>query len=231
MGRPALPSEGKIARAITESSSLLPPGISAAFLAEHIVSDLEQADRGDSGDHDELLKLICALPKIAKGNPAAIKYQMAMMAIFRLLFPDRLGEMKPEVTIFSGIKRVDITADNDQDQGFFNSLRTLHNLLCPSILFECKNYSKDPGNPAFDQLLARLNPTSTQVGFVVCRQLKDADRARQRCKEAYLREQRTKLMLWLTDADVIELTKAQIKGGATAVDAWLKARFEDVTLK
>jgi hypothetical protein len=229
VGRPALPSRAKIARSITESSYLLPPGISAAFLAEHIARDLEQAERGDVGDHEDLQKLIRALPKIPKGNSAAIRYQMAILAIFRLLFQDRLGEMKPEVTVFSGTKRIDIWAENDQEQGFFNRLRTLHALLCPAILFECKNYKKGPGNPEFDQLLGRLNNTSTFVGFVVCRQIDNIEKARQRCKEGYLRER--KLMMWLTDADVHEMVAAFAQQGPEAVDMFLKTRLERVTLK
>jgi hypothetical protein len=228
--RRTLPSRDAIMRLITESSNMLPPGISAKFLTGQIVNDLEVAERGNTNG-EKLSELVAALHKIPKGKPAATRYQMAVLEIFRSLFEERLGTMKSEVTIFSGIKRVDITANNDLEKGFFAALRAQYGLYCPYIFFECKNYTEDPENPEFDQLLARLNPTSTQVGYVVCRGIKDAAKARQRCKEAFLREGRSKLMLWLTDADLSELTNALTKNGFTAVDALLKERLESITLK
>lgn len=226
-----MPSRATIERLINQSGTLLPIGTSAKDLADHVISDLEAAESDQRAACKKLSKLAGALTKIPKGKGAATQYQMAMLDIFRLLFEDRLGAMKPEETIFSGIKRVDINAENDQENGFFIDLQRRHGLHCPRIFFECKNYTEDPDNPAFDQLLARLNPTSTQIGYVVCRQIKNPTKAQQRCKEAFLREGRQKLMLWITDADVVEMAAAFAKGGSTAVDSLLKTRFEAVTLK
>lgn len=226
-----LPSRTSVERRITYSGVRLPPGITAKLLSQYIVGDLEAAESGGTTDRDELERLVAALPKIATGNTAATRYQMAVMAIFQLLFQSQLGTMKPEETIFGATKRVDIRAENDKEVGFFFNLRKLYGLICPIIFFECKNYAGDPANAAFDQLLGRLNPTSTQVGYVVCRAISDPDKAQARCKEVYLREGRAKLMLWITDSDIADMAAAYITGGSRAVDAILKERFERVTLK
>jgi len=224
-----LPIRGRITRMIRESGTLLPPGISARFLAETILNDQLVAEQ--DSDRTQLLKLTASLTKIPKGPRPATKYQKTMLKIFELLFKDRLGAMKLEETIFSGIKRVDIRAKNDQPTGFFAELRSRFGLHCPRIFFECKNYTEDPGNKEFDQLLGRLNKTSTQVGYVLCREIKNLDKALARCKEAYLREKGEKLMLWLTDADVIELARVLTRDGAAAMDALLEQRLDEVTLK
>ena len=226
--RKTMPSSAAIARLVTESGNLLPPGTSAKFIAASIISDLKAAQHGNA-DLSKLSELVATLPKIPKGQQAAVKYQKTMLSIFRLWFEHRLGAMKLEETMFSGTKRVDIWAKNDQAAGFFVDLRTRFGLHCPRIFFECKNYTDDPKNPEFDQLLGRLNKTSTEVGFILCREIKDVDRVRQRCKEAYLRDK--KLMLWLTDADVIELVQVRIRDGAAAMDALLEQRLDEVTLK
>lgn len=228
MQRPALPSRRALMGAFSGGGHLLPPGTSPGFLADQILSDLNYMRRR-SGNDEGLLALVGSLPQVPKGKAAATDYQMKILAIFEELFADRLGAMKAEVTVFSDTKRIDIWADNDQEEGFFSRLRTLHELFSPAILFECKNYKEDPGNPEFDQLLGRLNDTSTRVGFVVCRKIDNVEKARQRCKEAYLRDR--KLMMWLTDDDVYEMATAFAQQGPEAVDRFLKTRLEAVTVK
>jgi len=229
--RDRLPSRARIERLISDHTTLLPPGVTAKFIAGQILADLQAIEAAANSDHGELSKFVAALPKIPTGKKAATRYQTAMLNIFRLLFEDRLGRMKLEETIFSGIKRVDIRADNDRDEGFFARLRVNYEFFCPLIFFECKNYSEDPDNPAFDQLLGRLNRTSTQVGYILCRHIDDIQKARERCKQAYLREQGKKVLLWVTDTDVSEMADALSKSGLSAVDSLLKDRFEAVTLK
>ena len=219
-----------IERLITESGVILPPGTSANFLSEHIIGDLMESERDQIDEDQDLLRLVAGLAKIPKGKKAAGQFHTAIQDILRTLFKGRLGTIEKETPIFSGIKRVDLKAANDQREGFFVNLREHYHLKCPYIFFECKNYAEDPNNPEFDQLLTRLNPTSTQVGYIVCRQIKDSSRALQRCKEAYLREDRKKLMLWLTDEDMIELANARAEDGLAAVDAALKPRLEQVIL-
>jgi hypothetical protein len=47
---------------------------------------------------------------------------------------------------------------------------------------------EDPENPEFDQLLGRLNKTSTQVGFILCRNIQNADKALERCSRPTQRQ-------------------------------------------
>lgn len=218
-----------IERLITESGMLLPRGTSAKALSEHIIGDLKASESNFVDADRELSRLVTALSQIPVGKKTAGQYHTAILEILRLLFAQRLGAIEKEKPIFSKLKRVDLKASNDQKEGFFVSLREKYNLYCPYVFFECKNYKEDPENPEFDQLLTRLNRTSTQVGYVVCRQIENPAKAAQHCKDPFLREDK-KLMLWLTDSDMIELANARVHEGIAALDSLLKHRLETVIL-
>jgi hypothetical protein len=80
-----------------------------------------------------------------------------MVEVVRVLFWPRLGLRKKEKEINEGRKRIDIVCRNTNQQSFFCDLRTVYEIRCPFILFECKNYSDDPGNPEFDQHILVLD--------------------------------------------------------------------------
>lgn len=225
-----LPSRMLVARKIVESGTLLPRGISAKFLAENIVGDLRASEGDDAEADQKLLRLVAGLSRIPKGKKDAGRFHTAILNIFPLLFAQRLGAIDKEEPIFGKLKRLDLKAANDQEDGFFVNLREHYSLYCPYVFFECKNYKGDLENPEFDQLMTRLNRTSTQVGYIVCRQIEDVEKAIKHCKEPFLREDK-KLMMWLTDADLIELANARVNEGVAALDSLLIQRLETVILK
>jgi hypothetical protein len=181
-----------------------------------------------SDQRDDLSELVAELAKIPPGKLAANRFHAAILDVFRLLFESRLGKIEKEVKIFSDSKRVDLKANNDQKEGFFANLRPDYRLYCPYVFVECKNYAEDVKNPEFDQLLCRLTPTTTQVGFIVCRQIKDSKKAWQRSITAFLRE--TKLVLLLTDTDIVNLANARVRNGLIGLDDSLRQLLEKVIL-
>jgi hypothetical protein len=94
------------------------------------------------------------------------------------------GLYKPckEHEIHEGRKRIDIVFNNGR-LGFFADLYTLHQIKCPYIFFECKNYTHDPENPELDQLAGRFSEHRGKFGILICRQVKDRGRILRRCRD------------------------------------------------
>lgn len=218
-------SRAKIERLITDSDVLLPAGLSAKFLSEHLAADL------NIGSHDadqELATQLTSLASIPAGRPSAGRYHTAILKILRLLFESRLGMITKEKQIMSGTKRVDLKADNDQREGFFAALRQRRDFFCPYVFIECKNYAGDLKNPEVDQLLGRLTPKTTQFGMIVCRQVQDERKVLKRLQSPFLSE--GKVVLLVVDKTLSDLAQARINYGLTAFDQRLHKEFEKVAL-
>ena len=115
---------------------------------------------------------------------------------------------------------------NRNVQGFFKNLKDLHDIKCPSVFAECKNYTEDIGNPEFDQLSGRLDkPDRGQFGFLVCREIKDKGRVIKHCKEKLSGK---KCLLVLSDNDLISMVKLKMKEGETAVDDYLEKKLDEI---
>jgi hypothetical protein len=223
------PSKQTIERLIKESSRPLPPGVNAKFLTERILDDLATAEsHRETDDDQQLLKLVAVLPQIPVGKSAAHKFHIAMLDILPLLFESRLGSIKKEQEIFDGLKYVDLKANNDQKDGIFAQLRDHFRFYSPYVFIECKNYAEDLKNPEFDQLIARLGPTTTQIGCIICRRVTDSGKVLDRAKVPFNKEH--KLILVLADADITRLANARIQSGPDVMDAMLKEYAERVIL-
>lgn len=98
------------------------------------------------------------LSDIKSGNEDAANFHKISFDNLIYIFEKRLSNPLREREINEGRKRIDIVFNNSDKTGFFHSLNSLHNIQCPKIFFECKNYGKDMGNPEVDQLLGRFSP-------------------------------------------------------------------------
>lgn len=102
-----------------------------------------------------------------------------------------------------GRKRIDIVFDNFDNKGFFAHIRDRHNIFCPKIFIECKNYSTDPTNQEVDQLIGRLGNISGKFGILICRQVENEELLMQRCKAA--RDKGQGHIIYLVDKDIKNL--------------------------
>jgi hypothetical protein len=224
-----LPTEAGIERLLKGGRILLPKSVPSKLLAKCIHATLCNADKADSLEPDINLKNVRQkLIKIKTGRPHAAHFHNLSMKLLASIFDQRLGELQKEKNLLQGIKRLDIKANNDQPEGFFANLRKHHSLHCPYIFCECKNYSEDPANPEFDQLLGRLNKTSTMVGLLICRSVKGEAQVLNRCREPFARE--GKLVIVLADGDMIHLSELRKQNDLLAIDKYLENKLEKVTL-
>ncbi|KJL23149.1 hypothetical protein [Microbacterium foliorum] len=147
-----------------------------------------------------LRELYEEIKAIQPGKPGATAYHRAVAAFLTALFTGSLGNQRLEVTLH-GVKRIDITYDNVAGDGLFRWFG-LHRAAA-SIPVECKNYFDDPANPELDQIAMRLSPTRGEIGFLVCRTVRNKQRLLDRCRSAAVDSHG--FVIALDDLDLLQL--------------------------
>lgn len=168
-----------------------------------------------------------ALRSITSGSEHASTYHSLMVGVLELLFFPNLLSPKKEAEIHQGRKRIDIRMENGAITGIFSRLHQIRNIPCQSIVFECKNYSRDVANPELDQLLGRFAPRRGQVGFLCCRDFMDRPLFVQRCRDAYA--DNTVLAVPLDDDFFLRALAAVGAGARDDIDRMLTEAINEVT--
>lgn len=177
-------------------------------------------------DFDEAIfskALATALPNIPPGNADADRYHTFIMGALEFIFWPNLIYPKKEHEVHEGRKRIDITYTNAAQDGFFWRAHTAHNIASRLIMVECKNYSKDPVNPEFDQLAGRFSVNRGQLGMLLYRTVEDYERLCARCRDTA--QDGRGFIIALGDQQVIEILFLIANSQRNAIDARLQAIF------
>jgi hypothetical protein len=177
---------------------------------------------------DVVARLIDVLTTIHAGNAEATTYHRVAAAILEIVFYPKLICPHIEREINEGRKRIDLTFDNANEPGFFDNVAVRHNIPCPYILVECKNYGREVGNPEIDQLLGRFHPNRGRFGLLTCRTIQDKDTLIARCRDAHHAQQG--LVLPLEDADLVAMLEDVRARTADPGERLLSDRLRDVAL-
>ena len=156
------------------------------------------------------------LRAIPSGTATADAYHEKILGILRALFYPQLWKFRKEEKLHEGRKRIDIACENNARHGFFFTLNTLHRVVCPYILFECKNYGSDPGNPELDQLNGRFSDRRGRFGMLICRTVADKDLMLKRCKD--ILHDHSSYVLVLDDDDICALLTQKHRGDEAVSD-------------
>ena len=159
------------------------------------------------------------LKRIPLGHPGATEYQHHVFEILSFIFSSELKNMKLEEPIFGRIKRIDILASNKSRRGFFFSLKADHNIYCPNIVIECKNYKHTIANPEFDQLGGRLGKKLGMFGILAYRQAQHPKKVLERCRSYFDNEE--KHLLPLNDNDFRILLEMKNKEDTEGIESYL----------
>ena len=143
----------------------------------------------------------CIIKDIDTGNEQASKFHSLMIGIFEFLLYPNLTNPKKEQEINDGTKRIDICFTNSSNQGIFTWISEHVKISCPYIFFECKNYSKDIGNPELDQMIGRFSVRRGRLGIISCRKVNNMDLFLKRCGDSYKDDKG--LIIPITDSDVL----------------------------
>jgi hypothetical protein len=167
------------------------------------------------------------LARIPIGLKAASRYHSFILGTLTFLFfPDLINPIK-EHTIDDRRKRIDIKFTNAAEGGFFRRMAELTQTRSIDVFFECKNYSRDLGNPELDQISGRFSPLRGKLGFIVCRSLADEKLMLERCRDTAKADRGCVLVL--TDTKVQRLLRCVQAGERAKIATFLFKEFGELT--
>jgi hypothetical protein len=172
--------------------------------------------------------LIDRLNGIPAGGEQATVYHRTAVGILELLFYPDLISPVVEQEIHEGRKRIDITFDNAATDGFFFRMHNTHQTPCQYIFVECKNYSKDVGNPELDQLAGRFSVNRGKVGLLLFRRADQMNGLIARCRDTYIDHRGT--ILPLSDVDLIDMLRSDQQGTPQPYEQLLSNRLRQIVL-
>lgn len=187
---------------------------------------------------DSLLSELVALPcidierisdelkSIRPGRDDAARFHAFVKDLLVLIFAPELFNPIAEDRLHEGRGRIDIVFTNGAEMGYFADLSYRHNIICPVVFFECKNYSDDIGGNEFAQLTARFSDRRCKVGFIVCRSIDDTERVQKRCKDCF--HARHEHVVVLTDNDLIAMAKLKSLNDSHGISAYLRSKFHPI---
>lgn len=219
-----LPTKKKLLEHLKGGTKSLPPSISAEFVALTILSALEEADKKDADQKDSPPKF--NFKSIKPGKAQAGKYHKQIFQALSYVFSGILVNGVIERNADHGRKRIDIVFENPRKGRFFRDLETRHQIFCPIIFIECKNYTHDPKNPEYDQLSARFHNRRGRFGILVCRSIEDAKGKAARCGDVL--SSGNGCIIVLEDSDIVKLVQARAKGDLTAINNLLSKKLTEV---
>jgi hypothetical protein len=125
--------------------------------------------------------LLHSLKRVPPGRESSTEFERAIESLLTALFYPSLTNPQVQYEIHEGRKRIDITYTNAATEGFFYWL-ALH-YSAPQVFVECKNYTRELGNPELDQISGRFSPSRGQFGIIVCRGFQDKQDFVERCRD------------------------------------------------
>lgn len=166
------------------------------------------------------------LEAIDPGTAQATEYHNLVAEILTLVCEPDLRNPATEDKIHDGRGRIDIVFDNVAEQGYFYDMQFRHNIKCPVVFFECKNYSGHIAGTEFAQLASRFSAKRSQVGFIVCRQVDNEAAVVKRCKDQL--NDKAEHIVVLTDNDLMALLTAKAKNDAPEISKLLHAKWRPI---
>ena len=168
-------------------------------------------------------RYITELASIKPGKEAANRFHALALEILTISLAPDLHSPASEEKLHEGRGRIDIVFMNAAERGYFADLPFRHNLVCPVVFFECKNYSSDVTGPDFAQLMSRFSDRRSKVGFIVCRTIEDREAVEKRCRDRF--HDNHEHIVVLGDSDLIEILKMKSVGDSEGISRYFHAKF------
>ena len=170
--------------------------------------------------------LVESVVNLSPGRDTAGEYERRVEAFLSPLFYPSLTSPNRQMKLHKGRKRVDIAYINSANSEFFYWLK--ENYAAPRIFVECKNFTREVGNPELDQLSGRFGPSYGKVGILVCRRFEDKEKFFQRCQDTEKDDRG--YIIPLDDEDLKVLVKEREEGKLFKREGLLWERFNRLFL-
>lgn len=204
------------------------PEILQQFKDETNLDSLSDKEISDINIRTVSQSLIQRLRNITPGFNGATDFHNLTKGILEMIFYPHLMNPSKEREINQGRKRIDLVFQNASKTGIFWRLPNHYKIPCPHIFIECKNYSRDLGNPELDQMIGRFSTNRGMVGFVVCRSIEDMPLFLERCRDAY-RDNR-QIIIPIVDQDIITILENYNNFNPDFTERFLNDKIESITL-
>jgi hypothetical protein len=192
---------------------------------EHSLRNVDFEENFDEPAFAQALKE--RLSRIPRGMDDASAYHSFMYGTLTFLFYPHLVAPVKENELHQGRKRVDIAYSNAAKSGFFYEMLVANQTRALRVLVECKNYSRELGNPEIDQLAGRFGPTRGRFGILCCREVFDRDALSESCRDTALDDRG--FIIVLDDRSVEAMLDNIARGARGANDQFLRQLFNDLT--
>lgn len=167
-----------------------------------------------------------ALAQIPAGRDHADSFHSLMIGAVEFIFYPHLIYPRKETPINEGRKRIDITYTNAARDGFFYRLHTARQVASNMVMVECKNYSKELGNPEIDQLVGRFSINRGKFGILIARSCADKVELMARCRD--VAQAGNGFVVPLFDEDITSMLNAIKDRRRRAIDAALDKIFNEL---
>lgn len=168
------------------------------------------------------------LREIPAGPEHATTYHRFVIGLLSfLLYPNLLYPRK-EAEINEGRKRIDILYENGVHSGVFQRFTQSTARASTYIPVECKNYTREIGNPEVDQLIGRFSNQRGWLGLMICRTNEDAAGLIARCRDAY--QAGLGCVIPLDDGNLATMLRHVENGDHDAVDGHLSELFRRIVV-
>jgi hypothetical protein len=162
------------------------------------------------------------LGRVEPGREAAKDYQLLVLEILNFLFNPDLTDGQPEVRTIDGTERRDIVFTNESDESFWSYVRSNHDGIF--LMFETKNM-KELDIPAINQTATYLGDRIGRLGVIVTRSPL-ADNVRRKIFSVWNDSAPSrKVILVLTDDDLVELLQVRCRNGST--NKWMQRHYRE----
>jgi hypothetical protein len=191
-----------------------------------VISHEELGDASGTPPVPDYAGLLAEVVGTPKGRESATLYERRVEALFTALFNDHLVHPLRQERLHQGRKILDISYVNASRGGFF--LWLSQHYPSANVVVECKNYSKDLGNPEYDQLAGRFSPSRGTYGILAFRDCSDKAKLLDSCKDT-ARDSRG-FITPLDDVDLGVLVGEMLETGTcTAFGGLLHSIFKELT--
>lgn len=182
--------------------------------------DIASSTQSSPPDWDAL---VAKVRSITAGEDGATAYHHAVEELLTALFYPALDLLSREADLHEGRKRIDIVYTNLARRGFFDWVHRVHGAPAQNVVIECKNYTRNLGNPELDQITGRFAPQRGRLGLLLYRGFGDKALVIQRCRDA-ARDGRGYVVA-LDDDDLVELVEDRRANPHSIAFDLLRRRF------
>jgi len=220
-----LPTLEAVAGAIQDAGTEIRRSADAQFIAKCIIAELGKLPPEREAWVAKYGESPPKLTKIKSGRAHAGRFHDAVTLALTGIFDGVLSRPRKEVDVDDRRGRIDIVFSNVAKEGFFYDLRHVEGVKCPMVFFECKNYTGELTNTDFNQISSRLNDQRGQLGFVVCRSIRNRRATLNHCRDKI---KKSEFIIAVDDDDLMTMHSAKQSEGAAGVDEMLRQLYDNL---